>query len=1517
MRVRMMCLLAVCLLLTVLLTATVLAQQWGEQPRTLQLLNHVGGETTALAMQGGHAFVGEGSQLVVLDMQNPASPAVVGKSPLLDSAVTGIALHGQTAYVTVDRRLYVIDITDKATPVIVGDLWLWSDHITDVLAVEGYVYVLQSESSYTIIDVRDPSAMREQGGFYPPSWSARAGAVDGHYVYVTGDSGLSVFDAEQPSAPTLLADLPLSTGGRDVFVAGDHAFVAAGDGGLRVIDISSPAVPVEVGTNGTLGYARGVTAAGAHAYVAAGPEAGPQRLKVVDASTPAAPVLLGDIALDGSALALAAAAAHVLVAGGEQGLAVVAVGDPAAPALVHRRLPAVADAQGVFAMDNRAFVADGSRGLTVLDVSDPTALARLGGVDTPGVTRQVVVRGSLAYVADDSSGLRLVNVGNPTAPVLMGGVDTPGAALDLAVQGRYAYVADGSGGLRIIDVNKPAAPAQVGAWTEHGAQAVAFTTLAGGRLYVAALVAGSEPQSGGTISIVDVTAPTLPQRVGSFDFPFADSYWRPGINPYDVTAAGTLLYAVSDAGLHVIDIANPAAPVEVGFIDSGEWPPACAGRSIEIDGGVAWVVGGQAVCAFNVHDAQRPRLMAMQTPTTVGKRVFIARGRAFVAAQRGGLLVLQDDTTTPYQERREAETGVLTAPMAAANAPAACDGRYAASAVGSSPGSVRFDLHVGQPGNFLLWARAMGLGWDQNSFSVAIDGGPEFHYEIAQVNVQWTWGWDLVHPEQGNEAAFWLDAGPHSIRFRAREANARLDSIYLTNFARGVPRNNQPCFGAAVFTPTSTATPTPTLPTPTYTPSPTATPTNVALELVGQWGVGPMGAGQRVAAANGNWLYLAGSSQLAIMDTGAAGGLKVVGQTAPLRGIVTGVVSDEGRYVFAEAGGLAVIDVQNPAHPEVVSHTPGVEGSITLDGDRLYLLGPTWRWIFDVSDPRQPQQLSAVAAPQGFDWDTGSGFFTGRYLYALTSRRLIIYDASNLATLRELGSYASPDMDPGFKRLLVHDGLAFIQSGHTEGYIHPYGTLAVTIVDVSDPVHPQARGRVDFGPYNGAGGPMTAVGTTLYVHQEAWGAYGYGYLHQIDFSNPEAPVLTSSPLSSQWYKVTALMATCTRLIVTRYDGVAFVQEVFDRSADPAWIGGLSSIFARDVRGAGSHVYVETGGGVSIVDVSTPTAPWQTTNILQLSQPARDLHLDGTRAYAVVVVIDADGNDLDSWLTVVDMADVDNMDPVDVWSSGSWEHVIASHGYVFARGYSIDQGRALTVWDMRDLKAPTEMGFVPYDPVDVVTAGGFAYLAVQPPGLVVLNLADPSTPAATLAISGSPRSLAVMDDTLYLLTSQAQTGGYENRLQAITIADPLLPSLAGEYGGLPGEAAATDLYVDGGTAYVTVGSRLHAIAVADPAQMQASGVFHTMGEALGVFAQSEQVYVADGLGGLLVLRNPSAPAPTFTPTPTPSFTPTATFTPTPTATFTSTPTPFATETATPSVTPTILAERLWLPLLRRH
>ena len=71
--------------------------QYGEN---VELMGHVGGYINTVAVQGHYAYIGEGPQLTILDISNPASPTVVGKTALLPANVQDIAIAGDYAYVT-------------------------------------------------------------------------------------------------------------------------------------------------------------------------------------------------------------------------------------------------------------------------------------------------------------------------------------------------------------------------------------------------------------------------------------------------------------------------------------------------------------------------------------------------------------------------------------------------------------------------------------------------------------------------------------------------------------------------------------------------------------------------------------------------------------------------------------------------------------------------------------------------------------------------------------------------------------------------------------------------------------------------------------------------------------------------------------------------------------------------------------------------------------------------------------------------------------------------------------------------------------------------------------------------------------------------------------------------------------------------------------------------------------------------------------------------------------------------
>ena len=116
----------------------------------------------------------------------------------------------------------------------------------------------------------------------------------------------------------------------------------------------------------------------------------------------------------------------------------------------------------------------------------------------------------------------------------------------------------------------------------------------------------------------------------------------------------------------------------------------------------------------------------------------------------------------------------------------ACKYVYAPIDWGGGTVTITFDLLSGD--EYYLWARVACSNWNDNSFTVSLNDGPGFHYEIDPPDSQWTWKWARVHADgQPDITPLVLAAGSHKVSFEGREANVRLDSVFLTNYRDYVP----------------------------------------------------------------------------------------------------------------------------------------------------------------------------------------------------------------------------------------------------------------------------------------------------------------------------------------------------------------------------------------------------------------------------------------------------------------------------------------------------------------------------------------------------------------------------------------------------------------------------------------------------------------------------------------------------------------------------------------------------------
>ena len=459
----------------------------------------------------------------------------------------------------------------------------------------------------------------------------QAVAVQGSYAFVGVGLRLSVLDVSDPTALREVgATASLDWFVEDIAIAGSIAFVAAGGTGLHIVDISDPARPTVIGAYDTPGYAEGVAVSGRYAYVADGPGG----LRIVDIADPTNPTEVAvvyrlnyvfDVALAGNYAYLAAAGAGLLAA---------EVSDPVRP-LELGRLDTQGYAYGIAVSENTAYIADGWEGLVAVDLADPRQPREVGAYETPGWVMDVAVDGNRLYVADAFGGLRVVDASDSAKPTELGAYAAPnGHAQSLAVSGRVVYVADLNLGLHAVDVSTPDQPRPVGFYSPVGfADGVA---VAGSYAYVAAGPYG--------FRVVDISDPSRPRQVGTFNTQNS---------AITVSVAGNFSYVGAPpfpgpfgVRWYVLDISDPASPQEGSFYEGPGEPAVGMPRDQLVHGDILYVANESGFALFDVSqpgslcilsflDITGGRGPTPGIPTATG--VAVSGDVAYVAAEAGGL----------------------------------------------------------------------------------------------------------------------------------------------------------------------------------------------------------------------------------------------------------------------------------------------------------------------------------------------------------------------------------------------------------------------------------------------------------------------------------------------------------------------------------------------------------------------------------------------------------------------------------------------------------------------------------------------------------------------------------------------------------------------------------------------------------------------------------------------------------------------------------------------------------------
>jgi len=117
----------------------------------VEFVGHIGGYTNAVAVQGDYAYIGVGPRLTILDISDPASPAVAGKTLPLPDIVQGVAVAGGYAYVAAEGSgLRVVDVSTPSNPTEVG-FYDTPGYAQGVAVAGGYAYVADWDDGLIIL----------------------------------------------------------------------------------------------------------------------------------------------------------------------------------------------------------------------------------------------------------------------------------------------------------------------------------------------------------------------------------------------------------------------------------------------------------------------------------------------------------------------------------------------------------------------------------------------------------------------------------------------------------------------------------------------------------------------------------------------------------------------------------------------------------------------------------------------------------------------------------------------------------------------------------------------------------------------------------------------------------------------------------------------------------------------------------------------------------------------------------------------------------------------------------------------------------------------------------------------------------------------------------------------------------------------------------------------------------------------------------------------------------------------
>jgi hypothetical protein len=628
-------------------------------PPNVEVVGRFGGAIRAIAVRGGFAYVGQGRQLAILDISDPSRPRRIGLAGGHGDEVTRIEVAGDYAYVTVESDIglsnagvRVIRIADPANPVEVGFYPTLDNNSPVVEMIGSYGYVADNRPRTNVVDFSDPASPKTLGTL---DLSLYRLVIVGQHGYTLRDKEIGIFDLSDPAHPTQVGSLPRTSEIKKHAVDGTRLYLLSENYVMDTLDLTDPIHPRAVG-QAHLDNLKpwSMVVANGRAWMAVYYSQSMVRLDLAD---PSHPTILGSTDQNiRMPQVVRGGYAYAIAPGG--GLQILTVADDAALAEVsiYQSPGHGTGLLSVALAGPYAYVADAANGVWAYRVDDPVHPVVVGHYEEEGASAErVVARGRYVYLlmrahAGLDDRLVVLDVEDPTLPKRVAAVEPPDLRVnDLVLDGSYAYVST-SASLRVIDVSDPTDPHEVGSFEvpleesrEYGPVTDRQSRLAvsGQYAYLATMTekrryGTNEPypiQASSGLTVIDLSDPANPVEAGHFR-----DAWRPRA----VGVVGGLVYVVAyrpDApakgDLHVFDVSNPAEPTPIDTVYVG----AGGFSQTVISVGRYVFVGGGALHVLDASDPARPVNVLESGPSFNG--LAVDGDLVYLGAGDEGLMILR------------------------------------------------------------------------------------------------------------------------------------------------------------------------------------------------------------------------------------------------------------------------------------------------------------------------------------------------------------------------------------------------------------------------------------------------------------------------------------------------------------------------------------------------------------------------------------------------------------------------------------------------------------------------------------------------------------------------------------------------------------------------------------------------------------------------------------------------------------------------------------------------------------